>query len=68
MTSRDRIVVATLLLLTPVPALAYVDPGSGHLIWQFLLSLVAGSIFYFRAAFGRLRGLFARRPKEKPKP
>lgn len=27
---------------------AYVDPGSGQLIWQLVLSTVVGLFFYFR--------------------
>lgn len=26
----------------------YVDPGSGHLIWQMLLSVAFGGLFFFR--------------------
>ncbi|HUI57774.1 MAG TPA: hypothetical protein VLY04_22505 [Bryobacteraceae bacterium] len=44
-----------LLVLTERPARAYVDPGSGALVWQGLLAAVVGSAFYFRRIFGRIK-------------
>lgn len=34
------------------PAQAYVDPGSGALIWQGMLATLVGLAFYFRKALG----------------
>ncbi len=33
------------------PAKAYVDPGSGALIWQSLVAMLAGVGFFFRKFF-----------------
>jgi hypothetical protein len=45
---------AALLFLTPSAAFAYVDPGSGALIWQGALSAFFGAIFLARRALLRL--------------
>jgi hypothetical protein len=42
---------------------AYVDPGSGLLIFQGISAIFSGALFYFRR---RLRNLFARTPKSIP--
>jgi hypothetical protein len=47
-----------LLVLTPSDAFAYIDPGSGALIWQAALSAFFGALFLARRALLRLfRGL-----------
>jgi hypothetical protein len=40
--------IALGLIATERPALAYVDPGTGAIIWQSILALVAGIAFSFR--------------------
>jgi len=45
------------------PVFAYIDPGSGALVWQALVAGVIGAGYYFRKFFGRL---FHRRPSEQP--
>ena len=44
-----------LLLATPKPAQAYVDPGSGSMLWQLAAAAVIGSLFYVRRVFTWLR-------------
>lgn len=39
------------MIITP---LAYVDPGSGMLIWQSITASVIGAGFYFRRFFLKL--------------
>ncbi|MBI5281746.1 MAG: hypothetical protein HY858_08710 [Candidatus Solibacter usitatus] len=39
------------LLAMPVEAKAYADPGSGALIWQSLVAVLAGVGFYWRRLF-----------------
>jgi hypothetical protein len=34
------------LLATAVPAHAYIDPGSGLLLWQLLVSAFVGTVLY----------------------
>lgn len=42
------IVLAVCMIATERPALAYVNPGSGTIIWQSVLALIAGMAFSFR--------------------
>ena len=44
-----------LLLAAPRPAHAYVDPGSGAMLWQVLAAAVIGSLFYVRRVFTWVR-------------
>lgn len=54
-TSRlDTIVYAALVVVAAEsPAFAYIDPGSGALIWQAIVAGLVGAAFYFRRFFGR---------------
>lgn len=38
------------------PFLAYIDPGTGTMIWQSLTAVVIGASFYFRRILLKLRG------------
>lgn len=40
-------------------AYAYVDPGSGLLVFQGISAVVSGALFYFRR---RIKSLFSRQP------
>jgi Domain of unknown function (DUF4118) len=40
--------LSALILATPKPAHAYVDPGSGAMLWQVAAAAVIGSLFYVR--------------------
>ena len=54
---------ATILLLcalTPSPALAYLDPGTGSFILQMLIAGFLGALLYVRLAWDRTRSFFAR--------
>ena len=42
------LLLAVAMIATERPALAYVDPGTGAIIWQSILALVAGIAFSFR--------------------
>lgn len=42
---------------------AYIDPGSGALVWQAILAAIAGAAFYFRGFLGRL---FSRDRRQDP--
>lgn len=37
-----------LVLLVPTDALAYIDPGSGMLVWQGLIAVIGGLLIFFR--------------------
>lgn len=42
------------ILFFPMPAHAYVDPGSGSFFLQMLAAGAVGVVFHFRRFFGRL--------------
>ena len=42
---------------------AYIDPGSGLLMFQGISAVFSGALFYFRR---RLRNLFVKAPKNIP--
>jgi hypothetical protein len=42
---------------------AYVDPGSGLLIFQGISAVFSGALFYFRRS---LKNIFVRTPKDIP--
>jgi hypothetical protein len=53
-----------LLLATPRMALAYVDPGSGAMIWQVAAGLAVGSLFYVRRVAMKIKELVHSSKKE----
>jgi hypothetical protein len=69
MTHHLKYFVITLMLLTALSftferqAHAYVDPGSGLLIFQGISAVFSGALFYFRR---RLKNLFVKTPKGIP--
>lgn len=38
------------------PILAYIDPGTGAMVWQSLTAVVIGASFYFRRFWTKFRG------------
>jgi hypothetical protein len=46
------------VLISEQPAYAYIDPGSGSLIYQTILTLLLGAGFVFRRAFSSIGRLF----------
>jgi hypothetical protein len=57
-------VLALLTIWATEPAVhAYIDPGSGALIWQAIVAGFVGAAFYFRRFFERL---FSRGRREQP--
>ena len=69
MTHNLRYFAVTLMLLVALSfaferqAHAYVDPGSGLLIFQGISAVFSGALFYFRR---RLKSLFVKAPKSIP--
>jgi len=52
--------LACFLALLPLPAHAYIDPGSGSIVLQMVLAAIAGGVFFFRNALSQFFGLFRR--------
>jgi hypothetical protein len=71
MTHNLKYFAITLMLLIALSftferqAHAYVDPGSGLLIFQGIGAVFSGALFYFRR---RIKSLFVRTPKSVPQP
>lgn len=42
------VLCSAVLIATAQPAYCYIDPGSGSMIWQLLVSAFIGMAFYFR--------------------
>ncbi len=53
-------VAAALLVVTPSTAYAYIDPGSGTLLWQLLLAAFFGALFWLRRAWVHIRSVMSR--------
>jgi hypothetical protein len=70
MTHNFKFFVITVILLVALSftferqAHAYVDPGSGLLLFQGISAAISGALFYFRR---RIKNLFSRSPS-KPEP
>ncbi len=43
-------------MLAPPTVFAYIDPGSGALVWQALVAAFVGAAYYFRHFLGKLTG------------
>jgi hypothetical protein len=52
------VLLAALVVSLPVPAHAYVDPGTGAMLLQLLLGGVAGAAVVAKLYWARLRSLF----------
>ena len=46
-------------MAVPRKASAYVDPGSGAMIWQILAAAFLGALFYFRKLVIRIRQIWS---------
>jgi hypothetical protein len=55
------VLLLLILLFAPGRAHAYIDPGTGSLLWQLLFAAGVGSVFYLRKTFSWLRKLRPRR-------
>lgn len=53
-----------IVILTTVNAFAYIDPGTGSLLVQILISGVVGMLFYFRRFFAFLISIVRKISKE----
>lgn len=52
----DYILVILVIFSFPALSYGYVDPGTGHLIWQMMASVIFGAGFFFRKVLFSLRG------------
>lgn len=61
-------IVVLLAVLFPRDAFAYIDPGSGSLIFQTIVATLAGVAYGVRVYWSRIRGLFGRRAPDSSTP
>ena len=45
--------------------LIYVDPGSGSYLVQVIIAAVLGALFYFKAAWWKIKSFFTRKKKDE---
>jgi len=64
MTSRPG-VIAFILLFSAPTAFAYIDPGSGMLIWQGLIAAIGAVLMFVRSPWESVKKLFERFKKRK---
>lgn len=53
------------LLITPTPAFAYLDPGSGSMLLYFLMAVFASIVYYFKGFAYKFRNLFVNSKVDK---
>jgi hypothetical protein len=51
--------------VTIASILLYVDPGSGSYLVQVIIAAVLGALFYFRAAWWKVKSFFTRKKKDE---
>ncbi len=65
------IILACCIGLLPLPACAYIDPGTGSVFFQVFAAAVIGGFFAFKskvkALLGRIAGIFSKKPDETGK-
>jgi len=62
--SRPLLTVLLVLLLLPVPALAYLDPSTGSMLISAIVGLFASLVLAIKTYWYRLKSLFKRKPAE----
>lgn len=60
--------LAAILVVTPLPAHAYIDPGTAGMILQLLVGGIAGAVVIFRHRLHRVKTFFTRGGKQDTKP
>lgn len=58
--SMQRLAILCLIVFVPLQAQAYVDPGSGMLIWQGLVALLGAAILFVRRPLRALKRWYRR--------
>ena len=62
--NRLYLTFALVLLVLPATVQAYIDPGTGSLILQFVIAGVLGVVFFFRQTAARFMSFFRSKPAE----
>jgi len=64
MRSRSVLIVLLVLLMLPVPALAYLDPSTGSMLISAIVGLFASLVLAIKTYWYRLKSFFKRKPTE----
>ena len=67
-TSKLLAVILLSVLVLPGSALAYLDPGSTSMIWQLVLSVLAGALVFFKFFWKKLTSFFKPNSEKKYSP
>ena len=51
--------------ITPTPAFAYLDPGSGSMLLYFLMAVFASIVYYFKGFVYKFKSLFSNSKADK---
>ena len=62
--SRLALVIMITLLLTPVSALAYLDPTTGSMLISAIVGLFASLVLAIKTYWYRIKSFFKRKPSE----
>ena len=60
------IAAAIMTAFSSLPALAYLDPGTGSYVLQVLAGGALAALLLWRGLWSRLLGLFKRKPPQPP--
>ena len=62
---KNRILLLTAVACClPAPAFAYIDPGSGMLLWQGLIAAIGAVLVFVRNPWETIKSLFQRLRKK----
>jgi hypothetical protein len=62
------LLLAAALLVFPTPAMAYIDPGTGSLIFQAAVAFVLGAGLFLRRSARRIRDRLGGKPADPSPP
>jgi hypothetical protein len=48
-----------------VPAFAYLDPGTGSMLWQTVVALLAGATYFLKLNWRRIKAFLAKSGKKE---
>ena len=61
-----KTIIGVFFFVTLTPQVsAYLDPGTGSMILQFLLAALVVVLLYVKAFFGRIKAFFTKNPKKE---
>jgi hypothetical protein len=65
MVKKALIILFALILVFPVKALAYIDPGTGSYMSQLIVAGIFGSLFALKVFWHKIKLLFKKTPSSE---